>query len=325
MIKTITDQARAGEGCSADEAIRLAHEVPLDGLVTSARAIRERFFDGRVELCTIVNARSGLCPMDCRFCSQSAHHKTGAEVYPLLDAEEIDRQVRRSDDFSADYCGLVTSGLSVDGDELTPLCEAIRRRAGVDGPRFCASLGQLDESALRRLKEAGLVRYHHNLETSEAFYPEICTTQAWRDRLATVQRARRVGLEVCCGGLFGLGETWEDRIDLALTLRRLEIDSVPINFLNPHPKTPIGAAIGVTVEPLSADEALRIIAVYRHLLPTATLRVCGGRPQVLGRREDEIFAAGANALMTGDYLTTSGRSPESDLQILKRQGLKRRR
>jgi biotin synthase len=183
--------------------------------------------------------------------------------------------------------------------------------------RLCGSLGRLPKEQMIALREGGLRRFCHNLETSQRFYKNLCTTQRWEDRLETVWRAKELGYEVCCGGIFGVGESWEDRIDLAITLRQLQITCMPINFLHPHPGTPLEN------QPLlSANEALRIIAVFRHLLPTTSLRICGGRTDVLGMQQYKVFDAGASALMVGDYLTTKGEALERDLAAMKAMHLK---
>jgi len=186
----------------------------------------------------------------------------------------------------------------------------------VDPAPLCASLGRLAPAELVQLKQAGIGRFHHNLESSKAYYPSICSTQTWQQRFDTVKAAQAAGLDICSGGLFGLGESWEDRIDLALTLRELEVDSVPINFLYAHPGTALKA-----IPALSADEALRIVALYRFLLPQTTLRICGGRTHVLGDRQSELFAAGANGIMTGGYLTVAGSQYEADLAMIDELGL----
>jgi biotin synthase len=300
------------------EAISLATSTPLDQLCQQAAAIRRANFGDSVQLCVIENIRSGRCPMDCRFCSQSAHNPTEVDAYPLWDAPKLQSKMASAAAPGIDRLGLVTSGLSVADEELARIAQSIEKfKATGTKLSLCASFGQLNEAQLQALRDAGLTRYHHNLETSESFYPQICTTQSWSDRRATVERALRVGLEVCCGGLFGLGESWSDRIDLAITLRELGVKNIPLNFFTPHPKTPLGNR-----PLLDADEALRIIAVYRIMLPEATLRVCGGRPSVLGDREPEIFAAGANGIMTGDYLTSTGRSIESDRKMIAAAGMK---
>lgn len=315
MIFDCTEAACRGEGCTPAQA-RALLDQPLEALKQGATQIREAFFDHEIDLCVIVNARSGACRENCRFCAQSAHYATETERYPLQDPDALLDDAKRIADSGARTYGIVTSGPTVQAAELESICAAIRRIPDETPFLPCASLGALKPEQFRALKDAGLTRFHHNLETSEAFYPTICTTHTWAGRVETVRAAQAAGLEVCCGGLFGLGETWEDRIDLACTLRALNIQSVPVNYLNPVPGTPLEGR-GC----LSAEEGLRILAVYRHLLPRATIRVCGGRPAVLGDRQEEMFAAGANALMTGDYLTTSGISPATDRAMITRLGL----
>jgi len=264
-----------------------------------------------------VNAKSGACAMDCRFCAQSRHHATQSETWPLRDQAVLHRETTALWQCGVKRVGWVTSGCAVDAADIEQVAHAASALTSFQTSRggVCASMGQLNADSLKQLKASGITRYHHNLETSERFYPAICTTQRWHDRLATARRAKETGFELCCGGLFGLGETWDDRIALAETLRTLDVDSVPINFFHPIPGTPLA-----DVKPLTADEALRIIAIFRVLLPTTSLRICGGRPKVLGERQVEIVRAGADALMTGHYLTTSGISPETDRQWLTRLG-----
>lgn len=304
---------------SPEEALRLALHEPLPALLDSADRLRRARFSNTVELCAIINAKSGNCGMNCRFCSQSSHSATDAEIFPLLGDAELRRHVDALRPYPVKRCGIVTSGAALAGGELDRLLEYIggqEREAPRDGPTLCASLGRLPLRDMDRLRRAGLGRYHHNLESSEAFYPGLCTTQRWQDRAATVRAAREAGLEVCCGGLFGAGESWADRVAFAFELDGLGVDNVPINFLHPHPGTPLAA------QPLlSPEEALRIVAVFRHILPAATLRICGGRATVLADSEDELFHAGANALMTGNYLTTKGQGVEHDLAMLARLGL----
>ena len=259
----------------------------------------------------IVNARCGTCENDCKFCSQSTSYKTGVKTIPLLGKTQMLLRSQLAADAETSHFGIVTAGSTVTGEELDRIVDTVHeiRQAGEIMP--CASLGQLDSVSLQRLKDAGLERYHHNLETSEAFYPHICSTQSWRNRLDTVKRAMDVGLGVCSGALFGLGETWRDRIDLAITLKTLGVTSVPINFLHTIPGTPLENRT-----PLTSDDALQIIAIYRHVLPDVTLRICGGRPTILGTGQSRMFYAGANAFMTGNYLTTSGITPQSDRRMV---------
>jgi len=298
--------------------------APLDELLREASRIRSDTFANEIDFCAIVNIKSGRCPMNCKFCAQSQHHTATVETHPLVPADELAEQTRKLWNQNIQRVGWVASGRSTTTEEIdtiidsaTPILADAVLADGQAKQICCVSLGQLDMPELIRLKEAGFCRYHHNLETSERFYPSICTTQRWSDRRATVERVKALGWEICSGGLFGLGETWEDRLQLALTLKELEVDSVPINFLNPIPGTPFAA------QPLlSADEALRIVVLFRLTLPKASVRICGGRPAVFaGRERDELlFRAGANALMTGNYLTTSGISPEEDKKLLERAG-----
>lgn len=254
--------------------------------------------------------------MDCRFCSQSRHNNASVSVFPMLSPQAVHERLAQLASLPLRRVGIVTSGGALAGEELDSCCRMLEALPLEWEGRVCASLGRLPRTALERLKAAGLTRFHHNLETSENHYPFICTTQRWQDRLATVHRAREAGLEICCGGLFGMGENWEHRVDFALRLREEGVTDVPVNFLHPHPGTPLE-----NQPPLDAAEALRIVAVLRHILPAATLRICGGRPVTLRLRQKDIFAAGANALMIGDYLTTSGKAWEDDCTMIEGLGL----
>ena len=254
--------------------------------------------------------------MDCRFCSQSGHNRTNIETFVLLPDAELWARILHLATLPVSRIGIVTSGAALNTDEQERLRTLVAGLPQNVRSRICASLGRLTADSLRQMGASGLTRYHHNLESSRGFYPSVCTTQTWDQRKKTVERAQQAGLEVCCGGLFGLGETWEHRIDFAFALKKMDIAQVPLNFLYPHPETPLA-----DMPPLDAGEALRIIAVFRHILPRATLRVCGGRPLVLRGRQQEIFRAGANALMTGDYLTTQGQSLVHDLEMIASLGL----
>ena len=315
MLETIIENAIAGNGCTPDEALEIIGKEEA-ALFAGAGKIREAHFGNRIELCCIINAKSGKCDMDCRFCSQSGHNFTEIETYPFMDSESLENQIRDDIKDGDRKCGVVTSGGKLSPTELNKLSDVVKQISGGKEAPVCGSLGRLTPENLAMLKASGITRFHHNLEASENYYPEICSTQDWSSRLATVKAAQEVGLKVCSGGLFGLGESWQDRIDLAITLRDLGVDSVPINFLYAHPGTPLKDQA-----PLSAGEALQVIALYRFLLPTVTLRICGGRAHILGDRQAEIFAAGANGLMTGNYLTVSGSQYDADLEMIHALGL----
>ncbi|VGO16806.1 Biotin synthase [Pontiella desulfatans] len=315
MLQTIIEKAVAGTGCTPEDAPGLIEANEAD-LFAGATQIREAHFGNTIQLCCIINAKSGKCDMDCRFCSQSGHNSTEIEVYPFMETVDLQNQIHENIKNGDRMCGVVTSGGKLSTAELKQLAETVKRIGGGEQAPICGSLGRLPPEDLSMLKQSGVTRFHHNLETSENHYPQICSTQEWSQRLETVKAAQAAGLKVCSGGLFGLGESWHDRIDLALTLRELGVDSVPINFLYAHPGTPLKDR-----QQLSPAEALRIIALYRFLLPTVTLRICGGRSHILAHRQADIFAAGANGLMTGNYLTVAGSQYESDLQLIQSLGL----
>ena len=299
--------------------LHFVQTAPLESLFEQTARLRETHFGNRVETCMIVNAKSGCCPNDCKFCSQSGHYSTSVPTFSLLPIAELTTAYRNTESAQVKRFGIVTSGQTVSQTELDEICTFISTAKQTGKTEICASLGQLNRNSLTQLKAAGMVRYHHNLETSRNFYPSICGTQNWQDRMRTVRTATEIGLDVCSGGLFGLGETWRDRVDLALTLKELNVTSIPMNFYHAQSQTPFAE-----LEPLSAEEALRIIALFRLLLPETSLRICGGRPKILGDHQHQIFAAGADALMTGNYLTTTGITPESDQAMILSQGLEKK-
>lgn len=312
MLRKIIKNSAKGIGCSKEEAIWLLDQDEST-LIQGATEIREAHFGSTIQLCAIINAKSGRCDMDCTFCSQSGCATTEIEEYPFMSTDELVPRMKAMLETNDCRCSLVTSGGKLSRTELDVLLEAAEK---VIPAPLCASLGRLTHEELTRLKKSGLHRFHHNLEASESYYPTICSTQTWQQRFDTVRMAQQAGLDICSGGLFGLGESWDDRIDLALTLRTLNVDSVPINFLYPHQGTPLFEST-----PIMAAEALQIIALYRYLLPKATLRICGGRTHVLRERQSELFAAGANGLMTGDYLTVKGSQYNADILMIEQLGL----
>lgn len=319
MFQSIISKAISGIGCTSEEAQFLLN-VDESELLAGTQQIREAHFGNEIQLCAIINAKSGKCDMDCTFCSQARDSKTEIDEYPLMSSEVLQREIKKITETGNCRCSLVTSGGKLTGSDVEALVDTVGDmefgKKGKPSP-MCASLGRLTSKELYSLKEAGVTRLHHNLESSKEYYPEICTTQTWDQRLKTVKAAQSAGMEICSGGLFGLGESWDDRISLALTLRELNVDSVPINFLYSHEGTPL-----CHQNRMSAEEALRIVAIYRCMLPKAILRICGGRSHVLGDRQFDIFTAGANGLMTGNYLTVSGSQYDLDVAKLKELGLR---
>lgn len=284
-------------------------------LIFHAGRLRRHFKGNAVHLCSIVNAKSGACSENCRFCAQSSHHQTSTKEYPLISEKELIKAFGKAVHNGAHCFGVVTSGRNVTESELDAICAALPH---LDNGQttVSASLGELDEKAFRRLKKSGLKRYHHNIETAESFFSSVCTTHTFADRVATVKRAKDAGLDVCCGGLFGIGENFVRRLEFAFTLRNLNVDSIPLNFLNPMPGTPLA-----NQPRLPPQEILRIIALFRFILPDKSISVCGGREVNLRDLQSWIFDAGANGMMTGGYLTTDGRSNEQDLAMIADLGL----
>ncbi len=279
-----------------------------------ANSERKKHKGNKIELCAIVNAKSGLCSEDCFFCAQSSRYKTGVNVYPLMDKNEILKKAIEAKKHKIKRFSIVVSGRKPSKKEIKKIAESIKALSK-KGINPCASLGLLNYNEICYLRDLGLQRLHCNIETSERYFPKICTTHKFSDKVRTIISAKKAGVSVCSGGVFGMGESWSDRIDMAVFLKEVAVDSIPINFLTPIKGTPLQ-----TKKPLSPIEALKIIALFRLILPDKDIRVCGGRP-ILGEFSSWIFLAGANALMTGDYLTTKGKSYIEDLKFIKNHGL----
>jgi biotin synthase len=317
----VTDDAftRVVEGRELrDRDIRAVLETGPDEvgrLAGQAAEIKQRRFGNRLQLCAIINAKSGRCSEDCSFCAQSGHYATEAPVHGFVGPERIGLAAGRAVAGGVARFGIVTSGKMPDRREVAEMAKGIEavRRAGAVAD---VSPGILPPEDIALLKAAGLAGYHHNLETSRRFFPEVCSTHGYEEDVQAVRDAVASGLHVCSGGIFGIGETWEDRVELALTLKELGVHSVPVNFLQPIPGTPCGGR--PLLEPW---EALKIVALLRFLLPDRHIRICGGREAVFGRDKRLLLASGASGLMVGDYLTTRGASLDSDLAELAGAGL----
>ncbi len=308
-----------GKELEKEEALRLSRsgDGNIFPLLEAANRIREKFRGDEVDLCAVVNAKSGNCSEDCIFCSQSTHHRADIERFPLISAGEMLEAAKRAERMEAAGFGIVTSGRGINDREAAVIREGLHLIGEKLSLRRCASLGALTEGRARLLKESGLQRYHHNLESPESFFPHICTTHSFRERLETVRVAKKAGLEVCSGGIFGLGETPGQRVELAFTLKELSVDSIPLNFLHPIPDTPCEKRL-----PPAPLDILRTIALFRFILPGKDIKVCGGRERNLRSLQPLLFLAGANGMLIGNYLTTSGQTPEADLQMIKDLGLR---
>lgn len=283
-------------------------------LCAGANEIRKAMCGDRAELCTIVNGRSGRCSEDCRFCAQSCHYHTHAEEYPFLPREAILADAQHNESAGIHRYSIVTSGRGLKGAEweqaLDTYC-CLRRKTGL---KLCASHGLQTVEEFRQLKKAGVGRFHCNLETSRRYFPQVCTTHSYEDKIANIQRAQQAGLQVCSGGIIGMGETWGDRIDMALTLYELGVRSIPLNILRPITGTPFEH-----LPPISQEDVRRTVAIFRYLNPEAWVRMAAGRGQFADGGA-VLFESGANAAITGDMLTTTGTGIAEDIQMLRRLG-----
>lgn len=303
-----------GEGeITREQALELTETDAQDtmDLITLAGKIRNKFMASEVFKCAIINAKSGMCPEDCAFCAQSAHHQTHAETYGLRSARELEETGLKMAEAGATNYSVVTSGTTLTDEEIDVVCSVARRLKEKTDLTLCASVGLLNNDGARKLKASGVSRYHHNLETARSHFENICSTHDYDDDIETVKVAKEAGMVVCSGGIFGMGESWAQRVELAFTLKALEVDSVPINFLNPIKGTRL--ADRPLLPPM---EALKVIALYRFIFPKNDITICGGREATLKDFQSWIFAAGANGLMVGNYLTTQGRNLESDLEMI---------
>lgn len=301
-----------------DEVLAVAAR-PLDelpDLVALAHRVRLARCGGAVELESLVNAKSGACPEDCAFCSQSARFDTGVDVYPMLDLGEVLTAARGTRAAGATQFCIVVAVRGPSERLLAQVVDAVDAVHEETGLEVACSLGLLTRDQAELLAAHGVRRYNHNLETCRALFPSICTTHTYDDRVETARLARAAGMELCCGGILGLGETLAQRVDLAFELAALEPCEVPVNFLDPRPGTPLG-----TRATLAPREALQAVALFRLVLPSAWLRLAGGRERVLGELQALGLLAGANALIVGSYLTTGGRPPEEDHALLEALGM----
>ena len=313
-MKQLAREIIGGRRLRRGENLSFFEEVDLEELIGGADLIRQSLCGNRVDLCTIINGRGGRCSENCKFCAQSAHNHTGCTEHGMLTAEEVLEDCKAREAAGVHAYSIVTAGRTVEGKDLDRLVETYDLLHRECGLRLCASHGLISEEAFARLKQAGVEMYHANIETSERYFPFICTTHTFQDKLREIELAKAAGLTVCSGGIIGMGETWQDRLDMALTLAELEILSIPINALIPVKGTPFE---GLT--PLTQEEILRTVAMFRYLNPTAYIRMAAGRNYFPdgGKR---LFRAGVNATITGDMLTTVGNNTAQDREMLTGMG-----
>ena len=289
--------------------------APLEELQRGAWLIQEHFCGRHVDFCTILNGRSGRCGEDCKYCAQAACHNTGAAEYDFLPQEEIVNNAKANQDAGANRFAIVTSGRALSGKDFDKAIDAYSYMHDKLTIGLCASHGLLTREQFKRLRAAGVTSYHHNIETSRRFFPEICTTHSYDDRIRTIHLAQEEGFNVCSGGIIGMGETWEDRLDMAVSVAELGIKSIPINALMPVKGTALENRPFI-----SGEDILRTVAFFRYINPTANIRLAAGR-KLLPQNGATAFLAGASASITGNMLTTSGTNIKEDMELIKRLGL----
>lgn len=315
-VKELKEKVLNGKLIGKEEALFLAKEAPLKELTEAANEIRKHFCEDKFDICTIINGKSGKCSENCKFCAQSSFYDTHIKEYSLLNSKAIVKEAKYNDERGVLRFSIVTSGRKLSDKEIDSVCESIKEISKNTSVSVCGSFGLLSEEQYKKLKEAGLTRVHNNLETSRKNFKNICTTHTFDEKVQAIKNAKNAGLNICSGGIMGLGETMEDRINMALELRELGVLSIPVNILNPIKGTPFE-----NNKLLTNDEICRIVAVYRFLIPNGAIRLAGGRG-LLQDKGESCFLSGANAAISGDMLTTSGITIKEDMNLLNKIGYK---
>lgn len=315
IISKLENKINKGELINYEEALELSKTEDIKELIKAADRIRDKFNGKVVDICSIMNAKSGKCTEDCKYCAQSAHYKTNIQEYGLVNEKEALELAKENEKCGVNRFSLVTSGRALTGEEFekaVKIYSALRTEVKMD---LCASLGIITKDQLEKLRDVGITMYHHNLETSRDYYKDICTTHSYDERIDTIKAAKAAGLRVCSGGIIGMGETMEDRIKMAIDLQKLSVYSIPVNVLNPVKGTPLENA-----ERLTDEEILRTIAVFRFINPKSQIRLAGGR-RLIAKDGQDCLRAGANATISGNYLTTVGNKIVDDIKMIKDVGM----
>ena len=314
MIDILKQRILAGGEISQEEALLLCRVEDKQSLFAAAGEIRDKLIGRKFDTCSIINARSGRCTENCKWCSQSAIFKTNVEEYELIDEQTCLEMAKLNDEYGVDKFSFVTSGRALPDKSIERICAYANKIKEHSNLNLCASMGLLKKAQLQKLMDAGIERYHCNLETSPTYFSSLCDTHTMTEKIETIRAAMEVGMEVCSGGIIGMGESMEDRIELAFTLKELGITSIPINILNPIPGTPLEGT-----PPLSDEEILTTVAIFRFIHPKAYLRFAGGR-MLIAHMETEAIQAGINAAIVGDLLTTVGSKVLEDMEKVKKLG-----
>lgn len=315
-IKKIAEEIIKGRRFERDENLEFINSCEIEELCEASNRIREHYCGNVAELCSIVNGRGGGCTEDCKFCAQSLHNNTDIKNYNFISVEELFNDCKRHEEKGINRYSIVTAGRNLDGEDLIQACAAYKKMKAETSIRLCASHGLLKKEAFAALRESGVERYHENIETSKRNFNNICTTHTYQDKINNIRMAKEMGFEICSGGIIGMGESFEDRIDMAISLFELKVESIPINIL-----VPIKGTTLENTKPISQEEILRSIAMFRLINPEAEIRLGAGR-LLLEKSGEKGFLSGANATITGDFLTTSGSNIDIDKDMMKRLGFK---
>ncbi len=314
MIKKVLQQVLSGKDLDFDEALALVQQYNTAELLQAADELRYKLHNNRLDLCSIVNAKSGKCSEDCKFCAQSSHYDVGVASYETIDKEEAVFLAKENEQHGVQRFSLVTAGRTVAEKNLEEFSHIYKQLQKETKLSFCASMGLLTKEKALRLKDMGVTRYHCNLETARSYFPKVCSTHTWDEKVITIRIAQEIGLEVCSGGIIGMGESLTQRLELAFQLRDLGILSIPLNILTPIKDTPFA-----DLKPLSVGEVLTCLAMFRFINPKAIIRLAGGR-NLLGDDQHRCFTSGANGSIVGNYLTTIGNSLTEDIAMFRSLG-----
>lgn len=295
-----------------EELLRL-YNLPLEELLEES----SKYMSNNIEFCSLINARNGKCSQNCKYCAQSSHYCTNIESYPLVDIQEVIKAAKESKENKVSRFAIVTSGKTPDeGRDFQIELDMIKAINEVGGLKSCASIGILNEEQAKQLAQAGLKRFHHNINTCRSYYPEVCTTHSWDDRLNTCKLVKKYGMELCCGVILGMGETVEQRVEMAMELAEIEPNSIPINILMPIPETPFENYH----DKIDEENVLRTMAIFKIANPKSVVRFCGGRMRLSQENQELALKTCVEGILVGNYLTTVGREPHEDLETANKLG-----
>lgn len=293
------------ENINKQELLRL-YNLDLDELLS----ISSEYLTDDIEFCSLINARNGKCSQNCKYCAQSSHYCTNIESYPLVEIDEVRKTALEAKSHKASRFAIVTSGKTPDESDFDKMLEMIEEINKIDGLKSCASIGILNEEQAKRLAQSGLRRFHHNINTSKSYYPEVCTTHSWDDRYNTCMLVKKYGMELCCGVILGMGESIEQRVEMALELAEIQPDSIPINILMPIPETPFENYL----DKIDEENVLRTLAIFKIANPKSVLRFCGGRMRLSAENQEKALKTCVEGILIGNYLTTVGKEPQEDIK-----------